>query len=475
MAQDERVEFLNNKRVPDAPSVVYWVQASPRVGYNHALEYAIHLANHRKQPLHCVFCLTPGFPGANIRHYWFLFEGLRDFSTNLRKRGIELSVWTGEIGSLSDGLRGQASTIVTDRGYLRIQREWRRRIAEEADCPVVQVETNIVVPLTTASTREEYSAATIRRKIHTQWDRFLVPVAVQHLAVKTASGPGIEPVPESGLKRLDSGQITAPSDLTSLLDLDTTVAPVTSFHGGETEARNRLRRFLTDRFDQYGTLRNDPAADRVSRLSPYLHFGQISPVEIAVTAGEHAAAVAETGEHEGTTALRESLDTLLEELVVRRELAINFCEYNNGYDRYDSLPEWARATLEEHASDPRPHEYTLQELERAETADPYWNACQREMVVSGHMHGYMRMYWGKKILEWTTDPDEAYRRAIYLNDRYELDGRDPNGYAGVAWVFGKHDRPWVERSIFGKVRYMNANGLARKFKEIDRYVDRWGR
>jgi len=473
MPQDERVVFLNNRSVPDAPAVVYWVQASPRIGYNHALEYAIYLANHRRQPLHCVFCLTPGFPGANLRHYWFLFEGLQDLSANLRQRGIALSVWTGDIATLADGLRGQASTIVTDRGYLRVQREWRRHLAEAADCPVVQVETNVVVPVATASTKEEYSAATIRRKIHAQWDRFLASLPQQHPAQTTADGPGIDPVPGSGLIRLDTERITGPSDLASLLDLDQTVAPVTGFHGGETDGRTRLKRFLTDRFEEYGARRNDPARDRVSRLSPYLHYGFISPVEIVVTALERAAEVTDTGDDGDTAPLRDSTDTLLEELVVRRELAVNFCEYNDAYDRYESLPDWARRTLEEHASDPRPHEYTLSELEHAETADPYWNACQREMVLSGHMHGYMRMYWGKKILEWTTDPDEAYRRAIVLNDRYELDGRDPNGYAGVAWVFGKHDRPWVERSIFGKVRYMNANGLVRKFKEINRYVDRW--
>jgi deoxyribodipyrimidine photo-lyase len=176
---------------------------------------------------------------------------------------------------------------------------------------------------------------------------------------------------------------------------------------------------------------------------------------------------------EDTDAVRAGYESFFEELVVRRELAANFTQFNDRYDHYEGLPDWARKTLEEHISDPRPATYSPDQLEAGETEDKYWNACQREMVVRGKMHGYMRMYWGKKILEWMNDPAEAMQLAISLNDKYELDGRDPNGYAGVAWCFGKHDRAWPERPVYGKVRYMNANGLKRKFKQIEQYVERW--
>jgi deoxyribodipyrimidine photo-lyase len=248
--------------------------------------------------------------------------------------------------------------------------------------------------------------------------------------------------------------------------VDDSVAPSPTFHGGELQAHTHLERFLSSRLADYATHRNDPEKDWLSGMSPYLHFGHISPVEIALQAIDYAESALAESERAG-------VDTLLEELIVRRELAMNYAEYNDRYDSYAALPDWAQQTLAEHEGDPRPYAYSLDQLEQGATDDPYWNACQLQMVKTGKMHGYMRMYWGKKILEWTAEPTEAFRRTVYLNDRYELDGRDPNGYAGVAWVFGKHDRPWAERSIFGKVRYMNANGLRRKFKEIDRYVDRW--
>jgi deoxyribodipyrimidine photo-lyase len=191
-----------------------------------------------------------------------------------------------------------------------------------------------------------------------------------------------------------------------------------------------------------------------SGLSPYLHFGQISPLFVALE-------VKKSG--------KKGKEDFLEELIVRRELAVNFVHYNSAYDSFNCLPQWAKATLHAHLEDKREYAYSLKDLENAKTHDPYWNAAQEEMRISGKMHGYMRMYWGKKILEWTRSPEEAFRRALYLNNKYNIDGRDPNGFAGVAWCFGKHDRPWKERQIFGKVRYMSSHGLERKF-EIEKYV-----
>ncbi|MCR4400561.1 MAG: deoxyribodipyrimidine photolyase, partial [Syntrophomonadaceae bacterium] len=295
-----------------------------------------------------------------------------------------------------------------------------------------------------ASTREEYSAATFRPRLHRQLEAYLLPLAER---APRRSSLGLE-VPS-----LDPGD---PERLLASLGVDSSVPPAPGFHGGTTAARQRLQHFIEHHLDDYPLARSDPSRDRLSGLSPYLHFGHISPLyvalEIAATGGPGA-------------------DAFLEQLLVRRELALNFVARNPAYDAWEGLPAWSRQTLEEHAADAREYLYTRAQLERAETHDPYWNAAQREMVLSGTMHGYMRMYWGKKVLEWSRHPREALATALYLNNRYQLDGRDPNSFAGVAWCFGKHDRPWRRRPVFGTVRAMTAAGLRRKF-DIEAYVRR---
>jgi deoxyribodipyrimidine photo-lyase len=235
--------------------------------------------------------------------------------------------------------------------------------------------------------------------------------------------------------------------------------PVPGATGGTAAACRRLAAFVAGDLDRYAIGRNDPGRTIRSGLSPYLHFGQISPLTVAL------AVQAESRRAPDAVA------AYLEELVVRRELSMNFVHRTPGYDRYDGLPEWARRTLATHAHDPRPALYDLAGLEAADTHDPCWNAAQTELRVTGMMHGYMRMYWGKKILEWSPAPDAAFDRALTLNNRYHIDGRDANGFAGVAWCFGTHDRPWSERPVFGKVRYMTEGGLRRKF-DMDSYIAR---
>jgi deoxyribodipyrimidine photo-lyase len=226
---------------------------------------------------------------------------------------------------------------------------------------------------------------------------------------------------------------------------------------GEAAAAMRLCNFLANKLTSYQSDRNDPNRDGQSGLSPYLHFGQISAQRVAL---EAARSMRDAG-------------AFLEELIVRKELSDNFCYYNQHYDDIEGFPAWARASLYEHEKDGREYLYSLEELEEARTHDELWNAAQQEMLLTGKMHGYMRMYWAKKILEWTASPAEAQAAAINLNDRYELDGRDPNGYAGIAWSLGGlHDRAWKERAIFGKVRYMSYNGAKRKF-DVKAYINRW--
>jgi deoxyribodipyrimidine photo-lyase len=442
MIQKERIKVLNKKEVKKGAYVLYWMQASQRAEYNHALEHAIAKGNELHQPVIVFFGITDDFPEANERHYTFMLEGLRAVKQSLKKRGIRMVVLhqSPETGAVQ--LAKGASLAVVDRGYLKIQKKWRGDAATKMNCPLIQVETDVIVPVEEASSKEEYAAATIRSKIQKKLSHFLVPLKQS------------EPALDSLSLDFDSFDIEDTGKTISRLHIDRSVKNVKSFQGGTKEARNRLEEFLEGKLDQFPELRNDPTFDYLSHMSPYLHFGQISPLFIALKALETKSS--------GTEAF-------LEELVVRRELSMNFVFYNKKYDSYEAIPEWAKKTLRTHKKDKRQYAYTLEELESAKTHDPYWNAAQKEMVIKGKMHGYMRMYWGKKIIEWSKTPEEAFRRALYLNNKYELDGRDPNGFTGVAWCFGKHDRPWGERPIFGNVRYMNDKGLRRKF-DADGYV-----
>lgn len=442
MIQKERIKALNQKAVQKGSYVLYWMQASQRTEYNHALEYAIVQANKLRQPVVVFFGITDHFPEANERHYAFMLEGLREVKQSLLERRIKMLIRhrSPELDTIQ--MAKKASLVVVDRGYLRIQKRWREYVAKRIDSPLIQVESDVVVPVEEASPKEEYSAATLRPKIHKKLSHFLTPLIEQESRVSSLSM-------EFNSFELDDTERTL-----SKLQINRSVQKVISFKGGIKEALKHLNKFLEEKLDRYAELRNDPTLNYLSQPSPYLHFGQISPLYIAL----------KVKRSEGL-----GLEAFLEELIVRRELSMNFVFYNEHYDSFDGLPLWSKKTLKAHQKDRRPYLYTLEELERGETHDLYWNAAQQEMVLTGKMHGYMRMYWGKKILEWTKKPADAYRTALYLNNKYELDGRDPNGFAGVAWCFGKHDRPWVERPIFGTVRYMNDKGLKRKF-DADEYV-----
>jgi deoxyribodipyrimidine photo-lyase len=336
-----------------------------------------------------------------------------------------------------------AGALVTDFNPLRISRTWEQGVKKAVTVPLHIVDAHNVVPVWRASDKQEYAARTIRPRIQRLLPEFLtdLPALEKH----PVSWTGDVPAPD--WKRARRG--TDPGDHGPALDW---------LEAGEEAAHAALERFVRRRLAGYDTARNDPTVDGQSDLSPYFHFGQLAPQRAAF-------AVSRSGRDEDR-------DAYLEELIVRRELSDNFCHHNHRYDDVEGLPAWGRKTLEEHADDEREYLYQLDEFEAAATHDPLWNAAQTEMVVRGKMHGYLRMYWAKKILEWTRDPGEALDVAITLNDRYSLDGRDPNGYVGCAWsIGGLHDRGWTERPVFGKIRYMNYNGAKRKFK-VDRYIDR---
>ena len=449
MVEPERIRLLNDDSPdPGGRYVLYWMQQSQREASNPALEYAVEEANRREQPVVVLFVLMENYPEANERHFAFMLEGLTAVAVALEKRGIAFVLRRGEPVETVLTLTPSASVIVCDRGYLRHQRAWRERVSERAERQVVQIEGDVVVPVEQVSDRMEFAARTIRPKILCRRDAYLRAL------------PSVRPKRRADTLKLASDfQGLDPVVVLNALDIDRSVPRTSRFQGDTEEARKHLQRFTERDLADYADVRSDPSAPRCSHLAPYLHFGQISPVEIAVEV---------MGARGVSSADREAF---LEQLIVRRELSINYVLHAPDYDHYIALPEWARRTLAEHAGDERPALYAPDELAAAKTHDPYWNAAMREMTKTGYMHNYMRMYWGKKIIEWSTSPERAHQTILALNNKYFVDGRDPNSYTSVAWLFGLHDRPWTERAIFGKVRYMNAAGLERKF-DIMRYV-RW--
>lgn len=442
----ERIKFLNSRSVVDGEYVLYWMQQSQRTEFNHALEYAVERANELKLPPLVVFGLMDDYPEANPRHYTFLLQGLRDVQLNLAKRGIQLVVRFGQPPRVALDLAAKASLVVCDRGYLRHQREWRGQLAEQARCQVVQVESDVVVPVEVASNKAEYAARTIRPKIHKHLDTYLLGLD---------NIPVFKPSLDLDVDRISLDNIDG---VLNALKIDRSVNPVGMlYRGGESAAKERFQLFLENSFSRYQENRNQPQTDDVSRMAMYLHFGHVSPIQLALLARDME------------TVVEEIREAFLEELIVRRELSVNFVQYTSGYDSFASLPDWSRRSLNSHRRDPRDFVYAPEQLENAETHDEYWNAAMKEMRFTGYMHNYMRMYWGKKILEWSAAPEEAYETTLRLNNKYFLDGRDANSYGNVAWIFGLHDRPWRERPIFGTVRYMSASGLERKC-DIEGYV-----
>ncbi|MHC5060271.1 MAG: deoxyribodipyrimidine photo-lyase [Planctomycetota bacterium] len=444
MVQIERITPLNNRPVRNGSYVLYWMQAAQRAEYNHALEYAIEKANELKRPVVAVFGLADNYPEANLRHYYFMLEGLLETQKALEAKGICLVIRHRSPETASIELGKNASLVVVDAGQLRIQRKWRDSVSQKLNCSVCQVETNLIVPVEEASVKENFSARTFRPRINKKLNYYLV--GMRHRRPKLES-LGME---------FDSFDISDIDKALTKLDIDKTVTRVSAFKGGTTEAKRYLKRFIKYKLDTYDDVRNNPSKNGTSNMSPYLHFGQISPLYIALKV------LASKGKGK---------DAYLEELIVRRELSHNFAFYNQAYDKFEGLAAWAKRTLNYHRSDKRQYLYSLRLFEQAKTHDPYWNAAQKEMILTGKMHGYMRMYWGKKILEWSQSPKMGFKTALYLNNKYELDGRDANAYAGVAWCFGQHDRAWSERPVFGKVRYMNAAGLKRKF-DAGAYIEK---
>jgi len=434
---------------PDAKCVVYWMQRAIRILENPALDVAIDVANLLGLPVVVFFSVIPNYPNANLRHYHFLQQGLRDVEEDAKERGVGFILRRHPNNTLEKFLEEVgAAILIGDENPCREPERWRQVLARRLKLPYWTVDADVVVP----------SAVFGRDYFLLQHMRPYLKVALPRFLVAPHS-----PKPQHAWHKPKS--LTADSlghDITAgFKDLDRTIQPVDAFTGGTHAAIRHLKHFIAHGLKDYPDKRNHPELQGTSKLSPYLHFGNIGPLTIAL-AVEEAFAKGHVSEA--------ARDRFFEQVIAWRELSILFVKYNPNYDNWECAEPWARQTLIEHTADERPYRYTLHQLERAETHDELWNAAQREMTQTGWMHSYMRMYWAKMILAWAPDPARAYEWAVTLNDRYELDGRDPNGYAGIGWsIAGKHDRPWFNRPIFGLVRLMSGASTAKKF-DSDAYI-----
>ncbi len=438
---ESRVKVEKSGATTNGP-VVYWMSRDQRIADNWALLYSQKMAKEKNTHVEIVFCLMPTFLGASIRSYNFMIDGLKELEKALKAYKIPFHLLHGhpdeKLPSFIES--HNVSLLVTDFDPLRIKQQWKRDVVSKVSISVVTVDAHNIIPCWVASPKQEFGAYTLRPKLNNLLPHYLIEFTSLQVQEFTGQLPHND---------WDSIHIEASINPPALVWI----------RPGEKEATRALNAFIAQRLNGYAEKRNRPELRWLSHLSPYLHFGMLSAQRVAL---------------EVQKAKVSSIDkeSFLEELIVRRELADNFCYYNQNYDSFLGLPTWAQLTLNQHRVDEREYTYPLSTFEKAKTHDPLWNAAQKEMGCTGKMHGYMRMYWAKKILEWTKSPEEAFEFAIYLNDTYSLDGRDPNGYVGIAWALGGvHDRAWFERPVFGKIRYMNYTGAKRKF-DVEAYIKR---
>ncbi|WP_448590123.1 deoxyribodipyrimidine photo-lyase [Thermodesulfobium sp.] len=436
---------IEEVQVFDKPGkyILYWMQGAFRTRYNHSLEFAKYLSNEHLLPLMVLVIVDFSYPEGNFRSFKFFLEGLKDVYDELICQQIGINI---VIGRFQDVLRpyiDNSKIMVTDKSYLPTLKNIKNAIYDENKITVYQVDTNLILPVSIASPKKEYSAHTIRPKILKHLEEYLndfeeVRYKNKFLNSKT----------EINLAKIEN----------ELKKQNLIFVPSAPYIGGYKDAKKKLYNFIiNEKFENYAKRNNHLNMNVESDLSPYLHFGNISPIEV----------LNELKKVKGNV---ENYYSFQEELVIRRELAHNFTYYSNDLTNLENLlPSWAIKTLYDHKEDKREYVYSLEEFEDGKTHDEIWNAAQRELKNRGKIHSYIRMYWGKKIIEWSKSIEEAYKNMTYLNNKYAIDGRDPNSYAGILWCFGLHDRAFKEREIFGKVRWMSEKSLIRKF-DLNKYI-----
>ena len=449
----ERVQLLNDKSANnDGEYILYWMQMFKRTTHNHALKFAIEQANERRLPLVVYEGLKFYYPWASDRFHTYILEGVEEKRREFKKLGIKYVFYLQKndespkqtVAKIAE----DAALIVTDDFPCFIIPDHNKAIVRRAAIPVYAVDSNGVIPMSRFE-KEEFAARTIRPKIKQLLPDYFVNFKEEKIVIKAGNLKVDCPDTEVNKQNI--------AELVKQCAIDHSVKPSRIYHGGAANGRKRLKNFVEKILPDYETSRNKPDVDGSSRLSSYLHFGFLSPLEIAFAVQD-------------ADAPKAAKEAYLEELIVRRELSYNFTLHNPKYDSLKALPDWVRKTMREHTRDERPEIFSLEELEFGKTYDELWNASQREMVLTGEMHNYVRMLWGKLIIQWTRNYEEAFAVLEHLNNKYCLDGRNPNSYAGILWCFGKHDRPWMERPIFGKMRYMTTASTGRKF-DSKKYIE----
>lgn len=456
----KRIRPLNDVAgVTDGESVLYVMSRDQRIQDNHALVAAQQTAHEKQLPLVVFFNLLTTRGVRAKEHFQFMLKSLEQVEASLAKLNIGFVLKNGDAHKNLETVVKDIKPVAIyfDFSPLAGPRKLRTTFATATHVPCYEVDTHNIIPAWVASDHQEFAAHTFRRKVHQNLSAFLVepdpvvhhPYSPVHLGLASQE-PDLGHLQSNGSKLLHAS--------------------------GETEAYGQLSSFIDTKLDRFALDRNDPIKDGLSNLSPYLHFGQLSSLRVALAVLDATqqvpllykeARMASTGDQPSRN---DGMNALFEEMIVRKELSDNFCLYSPSYTDFSGVADWAKETLDQHRHDKRNFVYTRTQWEAANTHDQAWNAAQKQMMQTGKMHGYMRMYWAKKMLEWSASPEDALADCIYLNDKYSLDGGDPNGYVGILWsIAGLHDRPWAERPVFGKVRYMNFGGLKRKF-DIETYI-----
>jgi deoxyribodipyrimidine photo-lyase len=436
----DRIRLLNAAPPhSEGEYVLYWARMNRRIDYNHALAFAVETANLRRLPVLFYEHLSCAGPYSSDRFHAFILEGVRDNARRAEQLGIGYHFHLRRTFLHSEGpltmLISRAAALVTDDHPLCQE---RLPPAAGIRVPFYAVDSSCIVPMRRLENRQ-YAAYSIRPRIKRLLPQYMMPLRMPTAIARWAAPPVVP--------RLDYASS----------DIDHSVKPSLTFRGGPAAARRLLDHFLQNGLRRYARDRKEPSAHATSGMSPYLHFGHISALEIALAAEAYAR------EHKLIA------DEYLEEIIVRRELAFNFACHAEKPDTLANLPRWARETLRRHSKDVRDPCYTREVFENACTHDALWNATQKELMLRGKIHGYYRMYWGKKIIEWSATCQDALETMVHLHDRYALDGRDPNTYTNILWCFGLHDRPWSERPVFGTIRYMSFDGMKRK-TDVDEYL-----